>query len=197
MIRDDFASRLLFLPGLGNSDPEHWQTLWGQQLSTSYRFKPSSWDAPVLSDWLQALDSAIDEAEGPVLIVAHSLSCLLVAHWAQAADIDKKKVRRLAKVQGAFLVAAPDPASHACPPEIISFSRIPTQPLPFPSLVITSRNDPYATNAFAQGLADAWQAGFVEVGDCGHINAASQLGEWPEGWALLQAFRAGMHQPGS
>lgn len=191
MSSDQMATRLLFLPGLGSSDAEHWQTLWGQQLPTSYRFKPGSWDAPELSDWIQALDSAIDETEGPVLLVAHSLSCLLVAHWAHANDIDGKKTRRLAQVRGAFLVAAPDPASSACPPEISSFRHIPTQPLAFPALVITSSNDPYATSAFAHKLADAWQAGFVNVGDCGHINAASQLGEWPQGWALLQAFRAG------
>lgn len=191
MSADESATRLLFLPGLGNSDADHWQTLWRQRLPNSHRFQPSSWDEPDIADWLQALETAVDAAEESVLIVAHSLSCLLVAHWALDADIDDKKARRLAQVRGAFLVATPDPASSAFPLEASSFRNVPARPMPFPALVIASSDDPYAATSSAKKMADAWQAGFVDVGACGHINAASQLGEWPHGRALLEAFRAG------
>lgn len=146
----------------------------------------------MLSDWLKALDAAIDEAGEAMLLVAHSLSCLLVAHWALATECDDKKARRLAKVRGAFLVAAPDPASDAFPPEASSFRCVPAGPLPFPALVVASSDDPYATTVSAKEMAQAWQAGFINVGNCGHINAASQLREWPHGWALLEAFCAGL-----
>ncbi len=182
------ATQLLFLPGLGNSDVDHWQSLWALKWPNSLRFQPDSWNEPILTDWLQALDTALDDAEGEVLLVAHSLSCLLVAHWALDRDIDTNKALRLAKVSSALLVAVPDPDAHTFPPEASSFHGVPAGPLPFPALVVASSDDPYATTAYARQQAMAWQADFVDVGACGHINAASQLGEWPQGWALLEAL---------
>ncbi|QNU63253.1 RBBP9/YdeN family alpha/beta hydrolase [Vreelandella titanicae] len=187
------ATQLLFLPGLGNSDADHWQSLWGLKRPNSLRFQPGSWDEPNLDDWLQALDTAIDEAEAPVLLVAHSLACLLVAHWVQEVTISDKKssderAHRVAQVSGALLVAVPDPGAKAFPPEASDFRNAPARPLPFPALVVASSDDPYATTDYARQQAATWQADFVDVGACGHINAASQLGEWPQGWALLEAL---------
>ena len=123
-----------------------------------------------------------------MLLVAHSLSCLLVAHWVQEANSSDERAHRLAQVSGALLVAVPDPGAKAFPPEASGFRNPPARPLPFPALVVASSDDPYATTAYAQQQAAAWQADFVDVGACGHINAASQLGEWPQGWALLEAL---------
>ena len=38
----------------------------------------------------------------------------------------------------------------------------------------------------AQQLAADWGAQWVDAGAAGHINSASQLGDWPQGHALLQ-----------
>jgi predicted alpha/beta hydrolase family esterase len=57
--------------------------------------------------------------------------------------------------------------------------------LDFPSIIIASTNDPYATIDYAKSLAKAWGSAFVNVGDKGHINSASDIGSWEEGNAYL------------
>jgi predicted alpha/beta hydrolase family esterase len=60
------------------------------------------------------------------------------------------------------------------------------QPHGFPSTVVVSANDPFGSSTFAQRCADAWGSRFVDIGEAGHINADSGLGDWAEGYALFQ-----------
>lgn len=173
----------IILPGLGNSGPDHWQSLWQARDPASRRFAPTDWDRPMLDDWLRALDAAVAAVPGPPLLIAHSLACLLVAHWA---------ARPAAMpVRGAFLVAPPDPDGPAFPPETASFRSPPASALPFPTLVVASADDPFGSAESARRRAASWGAGFVVAGALGHINSASGIGDWPQGAALLEAFRAG------
>src|SRR5215203_5779610 len=71
---------LLIVPGLGGSGPDHWQTVWAKRLSRCSRVVQRDWDRPDRELWLQALRQAIDAAGAPVVVVAHSLGCALVAH---------------------------------------------------------------------------------------------------------------------
>ncbi|MEY2800676.1 MAG: hypothetical protein RL513_260, partial [Pseudomonadota bacterium] len=71
-----------------------------------------------------------------------------------------------------------------------SWSPIPMQPLPFPSVLVASRNDPYCRFDRAQTLAQAWGSRLVDAGETGHLNADSGLGDWPEGHAHLRACMA-------
>ena len=70
------------------------------------------------------------------------------------------------------------------------FAPIPAAPLPFPATVVASRNDPYVAFERARAFATAWGAELVDLGDAGHINASSGLGDWAEGRALLAALVA-------
>src|SRR4029450_3352348 len=97
-------------------------------------FHPPDWNPPEPKDWISALDRAVGAAATPPLLVAHSLACLLVAHWQQVST---------APVVGAFLVAVPNPQSEAFPVEAASFANPPLGKFRFPSLVIASANDPY------------------------------------------------------
>jgi predicted alpha/beta hydrolase family esterase len=91
----------------------------------------------------------------------------------------------------ALLVAPADVDSPAhTPPETRCFAPMPLARLPFPATVIASRNDPYATSERARAFAAAWGATFVDAGALGHINAASGLGDWPDGHAHLEALLA-------
>jgi predicted alpha/beta hydrolase family esterase len=169
---------ILIIPGLGNSGPAHWQTLWENQYPHTRRVIQRDWEAPDLSEWIQALEQAIADCASPPLLVAHSLACALVAHWAQ-------KSNRL--VQGAFLVSPSDVDSAAHTPDVVRcFSPLPRVALPFPSLVVASSNDPYVDLARAEQFAQAWQSRFVNIGALGHINANSGLGDWPQGKALFE-----------
>lgn len=63
---------------------------------------------------------------------------------------------------------------------------MPSNRLPFPSIVVASTNDPYVSEARAKHFAANWGSDFVSVGELGHINSQSMLGLWPEGLALLR-----------
>jgi len=66
-----------------------------------------------------------------------------------------------------------------------SWSPIVMQALPCPSLLVGSRNDPYCGFQRARTLALAWGSRFVDLGEAGHINAETGLGDWPQGHAWL------------
>ncbi|HVX95062.1 MAG TPA: alpha/beta hydrolase [Polyangia bacterium] len=175
--------RILVLPGLGGSGPGHWQTRWEACEPSCARVEQRDWDRPNLAEWLRAADEAIAAAGGPVVLVAHSLACSLVAHGARRPA--------WAPVVGALLVAPADVDSPAhTPDETRGFAPIPTEPLPFPATVVSSRNDPYVSFERARELAGRWRAQFVDAGSVGHINADSGLGEWMEGRRLLGALIA-------
>ncbi|MBI5322441.1 alpha/beta fold hydrolase [Bradyrhizobium sp.] len=171
------------LPGIGGSGEQHWQTHWERADTRFKRFKPTSWDAPDVSDWTAAVDRELGLAPQSVVLVAHSLACLLVAHWAQ---------KTLARVAGAFLVSVPDPAATKFPAAAASFAAVPATALVFPALIVASTDDPYGTLDYARQRAGQWKAGIVEVGPLGHINGASGLGDWPQGRMLLEAFSSGL-----
>jgi serine hydrolase len=175
--------RLLVLPGLGGSGPEHWQTRWEACESMCARVQQREWERPDLADWLSAVDEALAAGEGPVVLVAHSLACALVAHGARRAA--------WSSVVGALLVAPADVDSPTrTPPETWGFSPMPTEPLPFAATVVSSQDDPFVALERARELARRWGAEFVDAGAVGHINATSDLGDWPEGRRLLRALVA-------
>jgi len=174
---------IITLPGIGGSDHDHWQSAWEQADARFTRFQPASWDEPDLDDWIQSLDRAVGAHALPPVLVAHSLACLLVSHWASQST---------SQVAGAFLVSVPDPNGRQFPAAAASFRPAPSKPLPFPSLIIASADDPYATLDFARQRAIEWRSGLVVAGALGHINTSSGLGHWPQGRALLDAFCAGL-----
>jgi uncharacterized protein len=175
------SASVLILPGLGNSGPSHWQSLW--QSEHGYRrVEQTNWDQPNLKDWLANLQGAVNSASGGVVLVAHSLACSLVAHYAKAHS---------ERVLGAFLVSPADvECARHTPEETRCFSPIPLGPLPFPAHVVASSDDPYVDVARAEFFASSWGAGFTDVGRRGHINASSGLGAWPEGHAQFRACLA-------
>jgi uncharacterized protein len=169
----------IMLPGIGGSGGDHWQTLWERSHPSMRRFSPPDWDKPELSEWCRALQDAIDAADPPVILVAHSLACLLVAHWA----MESRSI-----VAGAFLVSVPDPEASAFPSAASSFKDVPSTALPFSSIIIASTNDPYGSIDYIQKRAQEWNSELVKIGKHGHINASSNLGEWDEGYSLLRNF---------
>src|SRR5882672_2086841 len=175
--------RLLVLPGLGGSGPGHWQTRWEGSARACARVHQRDWDRPAIGDWLVAVDEALAALEGPVVLVAHSLACALVAHGARRAA--------WSRVVAALLVAPADVDSPSrTPPETRCFSPMPTEALPFAATVVASQDDPFVALERARELARRWGADFVDAGALGHINAASSLGEWREGRRLLRALVA-------
>ena len=170
-------SRILLLPGYGNSGPAHWQSRWEAENPSFRRVVQDDWMHPVRSAWQSRLEEAVAQAGPDVVLVAHSLGCLLAAHWAAS-------TRR--RVKAALLVAVPDPAGPEFPSAAIGFAEPPMRPLPFTSLVVASRDDPYTSLDHVRRCANAWGAELVDIGPAGHINADSGLGAWDQGHALLR-----------
>jgi len=175
---------VLTVPGLDNSGPDHWQSLWEDLLADCHRVDMGDWSSPRREAWVERLDRRIDAQKGPAVLVAHSLGCLAVAWWAHR----RWQVVRRHTILGALLVAPPCTERGAASSRIADFRPTPRTPLPFPSLLVASRNDPCAGFEASSALAEAWGSQLVDAGQAGHINADSGLGVWPEGLSLLEGL---------
>ena len=171
---------ILIVSGLWNSGPQHWQTLWQHKYPAWTKAAHRDWNHPQRDEWIAELDAAIAGCAGRPILVAHSLGCIAVAHWAQSGSH--------LEVAGAFLVAPSDVEAPSYPVDPNAFQPIPMEALPFPSLVVASSADPFATPARSRAFARAWGSELVEIGDAGHINGDSGHGAWPEGEQMLEAF---------
>ncbi len=171
--------KFLILPGIGNSDEKHWQSLWERKSSDFCRIHQENWESPSCTDWLIKLEEKLCELGENTILIAHSLSCLLVAHWAARSKL---------RIAGALLVAPPDPKASVFPKEALSFSDFPLVPLGFVSTVVASENDPYAQLEFSRICAQSWGSEFVNIGMSGHVNTSSGFGYWPQGELLLEGL---------
>jgi uncharacterized protein len=175
---------LVFVAGYGNSGPDHWQRRWHQSLPASLWVEQDDWEEPECQTWISGIERTVATASGPVFFVTHSLGGLAVAAWSRTST---------RAVAGAFLVCVPDPDQAGFPAAIRGFGSPRMEPLRFPTTMIASTNDHYITPVRTAAFAGAWGASLIDVGPCGHINAASGLGDWPAGRALLDtAWRQAM-----
>lgn len=179
------ALDVLIVPGLGGSGPEHWQTRW-QTLHGYRRVQQRDWETPVMADWVAALERAVENRERRCVLVAHSLGCALVAHFAQHSPLAHQRVA------AALLVAPADVEDpRRTPDSTREFAPLPFASLPFPARVLASSTDPYVSLERAAQFAQSWAADFENIGDAGHINADSNLAEWEAGHRhLLDLMRA-------
>jgi uncharacterized protein len=171
---------ILILAGLNNSGPGHWQSQLQERYPHWKKTRHRDWNCPDRDEWVAELDAAIGACKGPPILVAHSLGCILVAHWARSGSP--------LKVAGAFLVAPSDVEAPGYPAPPNGFAPIPLDPLPFPSMVLASGNDPLLAPERAAGFASSWGSRLVHIGDAGHVNTESGHGSWPEGERLLLDF---------
>ncbi|MEF2072319.1 RBBP9/YdeN family alpha/beta hydrolase [Consotaella aegiceratis] len=171
---------ILIIPGYKNSPPEHWQSRWERRLSTARRVEQADWGKPERDLWTAATADVVADCERPIVLVAHSLG---VATAVQSVPQFSKPVA------GAFLVAPPDVANPAIRPKhLMTFGPYPRDPLPFPSVVVASRNDPFSSFEAAEDAAAAWGSLFIDAGEAGHLNAESGHGPWPEGLLTFGKF---------
>jgi predicted alpha/beta hydrolase family esterase len=173
---------VLILPGWQNSGPAHWQSRW-EQLHGYARVQQHDWMRPLRGDWTARLEEVVLAQDGPVLLAAHSLGCLLTAWWAAHS-------RHAGRVDGALLVAPPDIERDDNRQQIPGWAPSTRQRLPFRSIVVASSDDPFGSLESASRLAADWGSDFVSLGARGHINADSGLGDWDEGHDLLRSLQA-------
>lgn len=172
---------VLIVPGLRDAVAQHWQTLLEARLLESGRPVASvpamGRDDLDCTTRVAAIESVAQAVSGPIVIVAHSGGCIMLAHWAQ-------QTRR--PVRGALLAAPPDferamPAGYPTLEALRAggWLPVPRTRLPFPSIVAGSRNDPLADYERVAEMARDWGSRLVDLGEVGHLNPASGYGEWP------------------
>ncbi|GGZ08699.1 RBBP9/YdeN family alpha/beta hydrolase [Novosphingobium colocasiae] len=177
---------VLLVPGLDGSGPDHWQSAWERELPDARKVDLGMWDNPHRNTWVNKLNLAVHRAGKPVVLVAHSLGCLVTAWWAKFEQPGWSE-----PVVGALLVAPPEVDFFPRDERVTRFAPTPADALPFPSILVGSRNDPWINFDAARMLARRWGSAFVDAGDAGHINAESGHHRWLNGRALLDRLIGG------
>lgn len=173
------STKILIIPGLGGSGDDHWQSYWKMKYDNSVKLIQDDWDEPKLDNWLNKLNDTILNLDSPIIIVAHSLAVSLVLHWANKFNNPN--------VRGALLVSPADVDSPTHTPDVVrGFALMPLSELSFPSIVVTSDNDPFISLSRAKYFAEQWNSKFINVGSKGHLNSDSNLEYWEEGQLILE-----------
>lgn len=172
----------LIIPGWHGSGAGHWQRCWPEVDPDSRLVEQEDWERPDLRRWLDRLDAAVRRSPRSTLI-AHSLGAVLVAHYA--------RLHPGAPVRAALLVAPADVEALGAGHALAAFGPLPQEPLPFPSLLAYSLDDPYLAVPRAKWLARRWGSEAVDLGRAGHVNIESGHGRWPQGFALAARLSTG------
>lgn len=183
---------VLIVPGLRDAVAQHWQTLLETRLRAAGRAVASvpamGRDDLDCARRVAAIEHAARAVEAPIVVVAHSGGCVMVAHWA-------RQTRR--PVAGALLATPPE-FDRAMPDGYPTLEQlhaggwlpVPRERLPFPSIVAASRNDPLARFDGVAELARNWGGSLVDLGKVGHLNPASGFGDWPRADELIRELAA-------
>ncbi|KVL04482.1 RBBP9/YdeN family alpha/beta hydrolase [Burkholderia cepacia] len=178
------APTILIVPGLRDHVEDHWQTHLERRLPNARSVAPLETDKLSRAARVAALDAALAGIDGPVILVAHSAGVMITVHWARQAT---------RRIHGALLATpadleSPMPAGYPAPDAIDAngWTPVPTERLPFPSIVAASRNDPLARFERVEALAAGWGSTLVDLGEVGHLNPASGYGEWRDAERLIE-----------
>ncbi|MFY1634175.1 RBBP9/YdeN family alpha/beta hydrolase [Solwaraspora sp. WMMB335] len=178
-------TRHLLVPGRGAPRPEHWLSRWARA-NPDYRWASEPTGPPfVLADRVVALHAAVTTSGEATVLIAHSAGCITVAAWAA-------RYGNAGTVHAALLIAPPylDPRRRPGPddPGDLRHDMIPRRPLPFRTVLVASRTDPYTSyEQFEQYAAD-WGSQLYDAGDAGHLETASGYGPWPAGERLVASL---------
>ncbi|MCP1171113.1 RBBP9/YdeN family alpha/beta hydrolase [Ralstonia chuxiongensis] len=187
MTLSNTSPTILMVPGLRDHVAEHWQTLLEARLRAAGHkaasVPPLEVDRLSCAARVAALDKAVSAIDGPVILVAHSAGVMITVHWAK---------RHARKIHGALLATPADldtqlPSGYPTQDVLQKNGWLPCprRPLPFPSIVAASRNDPLASFERVAGMAADWGSRLIDLGDVGHLNPAAGFGPWPMAEALI------------
>jgi uncharacterized protein len=184
------AAAVVLVPGLRGHVEDHWQTRLAAAMPEARMVTPLGRTDAGLRARVTLLDQVVEQVAGPVILVAHSAGVLVTVHWAAQYSPTR--------VVGALLATPPVLAAEL-PPEYPSIDElrahgwlpIPREPLPFPSIVAASSDDPLGNPVRLRSLAASWGSRVHDLGAVGHLNPASGFGDWPEAVELIDQLRDG------
>ena len=170
------VTRYLLVPGRGIPRPEHWLRRWAGA-HPEYQWAPEPPGPPlILKDRVAALHEMINADDEPAVLIAHSAGCVTTTVWAAG---------HTGPVRAALLVTPPvidgyQPDDPSDIPWVVPRTR-----LPFRSILVASRTDPYTSFEQFERYAADWGSELIDAGPVGHLETASGFGPWPDGEKLL------------
>ena len=171
----------IIIPGLHNSNEEHWQTLFEKADSTNYkRVQQENWNEPDCENWINQIENELkDLIHSEIILIGHSIGCIAIVKWYEKFGHS---------IKGALLVAPSDSERDDYPKYINGFVPIPKNTLPFQTIVVASDNDHVTTIERSREFAQNWGSKFVVLENAGHIEPKSGFGDWPEGLAFIEVL---------
>jgi predicted alpha/beta hydrolase family esterase len=172
------ARGFLILHGLQGSGPGHWQTWLAARLRAggehvAYPDLPDA-DMPSPSAWRNVLEGELAALpRGEVIVVCHSVSCLLWLHH----------VAEGGAPAGRALLVAP-PSESAPVPEIAGFFPVPLPALGDGARLVCSDDDPFCPEGAANLYGEPLGIAVDLLPGRGHLNPDAGFGPWPavEAW---------------
>jgi predicted alpha/beta hydrolase family esterase len=164
---------LVLVPGLYDSGPEHWQSLWQARHSFFLRVTQRNWNNPDIELWISAIRRLLATRKRPAILIGHSYGAL--ASCCIADD-------GLHDIAGLLLVAPAEPAKFEVE------DRVPERNLGVPCMVVASHNDPVMRYRRAIHWSTVWGGDLIDLGEAGHINCEAGFGPWPYGLELLKSL---------
>ncbi|WP_260498541.1 RBBP9/YdeN family alpha/beta hydrolase [Aquabacterium sp. J223] len=177
------APRLLIVPGLHDSGPEHWQSWLQRLVPGSVRVVQDDWARPDLEGWSARIAQTLERAgPAPWIAAAHSFGCLALAHHVAT--------RPGSPLRAVLLVAPADPARFGVE------AALPQRALGPHATVVASRTDPWMSADRALHWGRLWGAHCLDLGDAGHINTEAGFGPLPlaRRWVLAMGRRLARDQ---
>ena len=167
------------VPGLRNSGPGHWQSIWEKNHPAEFsRISQLNWQEPECGAWIRKIEEQLLPVDySQTILIGHSVGCAAILHW---------YAKFQHPVKGALLVAPSDVDKPDYPPYIKGFSPMPLEKLPFKTIVTASTNDHVVNIDRARYFASCWGSEFITLENAGHIEGKSGFGEWLEGLELLR-----------
>jgi uncharacterized protein len=174
---DKNVLKIFTVPGLHGSGKFHWQTRW-ETLYGFNRIEQECWDNPDFSTWSKSLYMTLERSivETKAVLIAHSLGCHLVVKSLPVISNIVKCV---------LLVAPPDLNSGIINKDLSSFLQSDVKKLSVPGILVYSENDPFAGTDYSEKFGTDLGIERISIGNCGHINSDSNLGDWDEGIVFL------------
>ena len=185
--------RVLIVPGLRGSGPEHWQSWLQRRYRRSVRARIGDLNRPDLQAWSDDVGRTLaEEAPGPWVAVTHSFGGLALLHHLLNRPLPQPSPREStpalrAEIVAALVVAPASPRRHGA--EAVLAQR----PSGVDLWVVSSSDDPWLPTHLALPWAACWGARLHDLGPAGHINVDSGFGRWPQGQAMLQKLLQRWH----
>jgi uncharacterized protein len=179
------ARSFLILHGYEGSGPEHWQSWLADRLRgagerVAYPDLPAP-HTPALPAWRAALRAELRMLRGELIVIAHSLACILWLHHCDAPVIGDARAARV-------LLVAP-PSLAGAPAAIRSFFPVPLDrervaAAAAETLLACAPDDPYCPEDAAVLYGERLALATEVLPGAGHVNVESGYGPWPaaEAW---------------